>query len=99
MAALAIAANLFKTDVIESRKIRLLLGGTALTFCMALGAGARILLPWTPVPFTMQVFFVPLAQWRLEDFQSHRKQGIWLLALLVCRYFPDFKAGSPPFQG
>ncbi|HOE64789.1 MAG TPA: biotin transporter BioY [Candidatus Sumerlaeota bacterium] len=99
MAALAIAANLFKTDVIESRKIRLLLGGTALTFCMALGAGARILLPWTPVPFTMQVFFVLFGAMALRRFSIASQAGYLALGAFGLPIFSGFQGGFSALSG
>lgn len=99
MSTIAISTNLLKTEVIESRKIRLLLGGAALTFCMALGAGARIPLPWTPVPFTMQVFFVLFGAMALRRFSIASQAGYLGLGALGLPIFSGFHGGVSALSG
>ena len=49
---------IYRREVVRSRSLRIFAGCSVLTVLMALGALARIPLPFTPVPFTMQVFFL-----------------------------------------
>jgi biotin transport system substrate-specific component len=58
MAAVTTTFSPTRTDIISSRKSRFLLATGTLTVLMALGAVARIHLPFTPVPFTLQTFFL-----------------------------------------
>ncbi len=55
-----IATSVPNRDILISKQISVMLGIAAFTFLTAIGAFIRIPLPFTPVPFTMQVFFVLL---------------------------------------
>jgi len=48
-------------EVIENRRARLAVGVVAFAVATAFGAQVAVLLPWTPVPVTLQPLFVILA--------------------------------------
>ena len=77
MATATATFSISRTDVIQSRRARILMGVGALTMMMALGAMARLPLPFTPVPFTMQVFFVFFGAMALRRY-SMISQGLYL---------------------
>jgi len=49
------------TTRLEERAVSATIGVVAFVVMTALGAHVRIPLPWTPVPITLQTFFVHLA--------------------------------------
>lgn len=96
MAGLSSSFSLTRTEVVSSRALRILLACGTLTLLMALGAVARIPLPFTPVPFTMQTFFLfygALALGRRSLFSLAAYLGIGALGLPVFSGFAFGLAG------
>ncbi len=86
-------------EIIVSREHRVILGLGTLTLLMALGAMARIPLPFTPVPFTMQVFFLfygAMALGRRSAISQGAYLGIGALGLPV---FAGFAGGISALTG
>jgi biotin transport system substrate-specific component len=66
----------------------------------ALGAQVRIPLPWTPVPLTLQTFFVPLAGAALGPGLGAASQALYLaLGLLGVPVFAGGAAGPATLLG
>lgn len=75
---------------VEGRAARAVIGVLAFVTMTALGAHVRIPLPWTPVPVTLQTFFVSLAGATLGPALGPASQAIYLLLGV---------AGLPVFAG
>ena len=78
------------TTWLEQRAVQGAIGVTAFAVMTALGACVRIPLPWTPVPITLQTFFVHLAGATLGPALGPVSQAVYLLA---------GAAGLPVFAG
>ena len=74
----------------EYRAISVGIGVVAFAVMTALGAHVRIPLPWTPVPITLQTFFVSLAGATLGPVLGPASQGLYLAV---------GAAGVPVFAG
>ncbi len=72
------------------RTVASIIGVAAFAFMTGLGAHVRIPLPWTPVPITLQTFFVHLAGATLGPTLGPMSQAVYLLA---------GAAGLPVFAG
>jgi len=99
MAGLSSSFSLTRTEIVPSRALRILLACGTLTLLMALGAVARIPLPFTPVPFTMQTFFLvygALALRRRSLFSLAAYLGLGALGLPV---FSGFSSGIAGLTG
>jgi biotin transport system substrate-specific component len=75
---------------LEGRSASRVIGVLAFVIMMSLGAHVRIPLPWTPVPITLQTFFVSLAGATLGPALGPASQAIYLLLGV---------AGLPVFAG
>ena len=75
---------------VEGRTARAVIGVLAFVIMTALGAHVRIPLPWTPVPVTLQTFFVSLAGATLGPALGPASQALYLLLGV---------AGLPVFAG
>ena len=75
---------------LEGRAISATIGVLAFVVMTALGAQVRIPLPWTPVPITLQTFFVSLAGATLGPALGPASQAMYLLIGI---------AGLPVFAG
>jgi biotin transport system substrate-specific component len=75
---------------VEGSTARAVIGVLAFVAMTALGAHVRIPLPWTPVPVTLQTFFVSLAGATLGPALGPASQAIYLLLGI---------AGLPVFAG
>lgn len=78
------------TTWLERRAVSGTIGVAAFAVMTALGAHVRIPLPWTPVPITLQTFFVHLAGATLGGSLGPASQAVYLLA---------GAAGLPVFAG
>ena len=78
------------TTWFTQRTVTAVAGVAAFVSMMALGAHVRIPLPWTPVPITLQTFFVHLAGATLGPTLGPLSQVLYLLA---------GAAGLPVFAG
>lgn len=67
------------TAWVEGRTGSAVIGVLAFVIMTALGAHVRIPLPWTPVPVTLQTFFVSLAGATLGPALGPASQAIYLL--------------------
>jgi len=76
----------------ESRAVSAAFGVTAFVLMMALGAHVRIPLPFTPVPITLQTFFLSLAGATLGPVFGVASQAIYLFLGAVG--VPVFAGGS-----
>ena len=79
-----------KTTWLEERAVSAIIGVVAFVVMTALGAHVRIPLPWTPVPITLQTFFVHLAGATLGPALGPLSQALYILA---------GTAGMPVFAG
>jgi biotin transport system substrate-specific component len=79
-----------RTSWLEQRAVSATIGVAAFAIMTALGAHVRIPLPWTPVPITLQTFFVHLAGATLGPVLGPVSQGL---------YFLVGAAGLPVFAG
>lgn len=79
-----------KTTWLEERAVSAVIGVAAFVVMTALGAHVRIPLPWTPVPITLQTFFVHLAGATLGPALGPLSQALYILA---------GTAGMPVFAG
>jgi biotin transport system substrate-specific component len=79
-----------KTAWLERGAVSGTIGIVAFVVMTALGAHVRIPLPWTPVPITLQTFFVHLAGATLGPTLGPLSQAVYLLA---------GAAGLPVFAG
>ena len=68
------------TTWMEGRTVSAIIGVAAFVVMTALGAHVRIPLPWTPVPITLQTFFVHLAGATLGPVLGPASQTIYILA-------------------
>lgn len=75
---------------LPQRALAATVGVAAFAVMTALGAHVRIPLPWTPVPITLQTFFVQLAGATLGPVLGPASQALYLLA---------GAAGLPVFAG
>lgn len=75
---------------LEQRVVSASIGVAAFVLMTALGAHVRIPLPWTPVPITLQTFFVALAGATLGPALGPVSQAVYLLV---------GAAGLPVFAG
>ena len=99
MAAVSSSFSLIRTDVIQSRTLRVILATGTLTLFMVLGAMARFPLPFTPVPFTMQTFFLFYGAMALRR-RSALSQGAYLgLGALGLPVFAGFAWGFSALAG
>ncbi len=99
MAGLTSTFSFTRTGIVASRFHRVILACSAFTLLMALGAVARISLPFTPVPFTMQTFFLVygvLALRKRSLFSISAYLGLGALGLPV---FSGFAAGIACLAG
>jgi len=78
------------TTRLEERAVSATIGVVAFVVMTALGAHVRIPLPWTPVPITLQTFFVHLAGATLGPALGPVSQSVYILAGI---------AGLPVFAG
>jgi biotin transport system substrate-specific component len=78
------------TAWLDGRAVSAGIGVVAFAVMTALGAHVRIPLPWTPVPITLQTFFVLLAGATLGPVLGSASQGLYLVA---------GAAGVPIFAG
>ena len=78
------------TPWLAGRGVSAVIGVLAFVLMTALGAHVRIPLPWTPVPITLQTFFVSLAGATLGPALGPVSQAIYLLLGI---------AGLPVFAG
>jgi len=78
------------TTWLTQRAVSGTIGVAAFVVMTALGAHVRISLPWTPVPITLQTFFVHLAGATLGPALGSVSQGLYFLA---------GAAGLPVFAG
>ncbi len=78
------------TTWLEERAASATIGVAAFVVMTALGAHVRIPLPWTPVPITLQTFFVHLAGATLGPALGPVSQTLYLLAGIT---------GLPVFAG
>lgn len=85
--------SLLHTDVVTDRKTRIFAAGSALTILMALGAVARIPLPFTPVPFTLQTFFLMFGAMALGRRSAWSQGGYMALGAVGLPIFAGFTAG------
>ena len=77
------------------RTVAGIFGVAAFAVMTALGAHVRIPLPWTPVPITLQTFFVHLAGATLGPTLGPMSQAVYLLA--GAAGFPVFAGGGSGF--
>ncbi len=68
------------TTWLEERPVSAIIGVVAFVVMTALGAHVRIPLPWTPVPITLQTFFVHLAGATLGPVLGPVSQTVYILA-------------------
>ena len=68
------------TTWLEGQAVSAIIGVVAFVVMTALGAHVRIPLPWTPVPITLQTFFVHLAGATLGPVLGPASQTIYILA-------------------
>ena len=78
------------TTRLEERAVSATIGVVAFVVMTALGAHVRIPLPWTPVPITLQTFFVHLAGATLGPALGPVSQLVYIMAGI---------AGLPVFAG
>ncbi|HPB31212.1 MAG TPA: biotin transporter BioY [Candidatus Sumerlaeota bacterium] len=83
------ALSPLRREVITSANTRLVLATGALSLLMALGAAVRLPLSWTPVPVTLQVFFLFYGAMALG------RRSVWAQA----GYLSFGAAGLPVFTG
>ena len=81
-----------KVPWLEQRSISAVIGVGAFVVMTALGAHVRIPLPFTPVPITLQTFFVSLAGATLGPALGPLSQSIYLVAGAIG--FPIFAGGE-----
>lgn len=81
-----------RTSWLDQRAVSATIGVAALAIMTALGAHVRIPLPWTPVPITLQTFFVHLAGATLGPVLGPVSQGLYLL--LGAAGLPVFAGGA-----
>jgi len=99
MTVQTIPAALARKELIHSRSLRIILASGSLTICMALGAMARIRLPFTPVPFTMQVFFLFFGALALGRRSALSQGGYLALGALGMPVFHGFAGGISALSG
>ncbi|NQT90593.1 MAG: biotin transporter BioY [Candidatus Omnitrophica bacterium] len=87
-----LAGALIKKEVIASRSAVALIGVTCFVLCTALGAYVYIPLGFTPVPLTLQTFFVLLSGAILGRRLGSLSQGAYLI--LGAAGIPLLSAGS-----
>jgi biotin transport system substrate-specific component len=80
------------TTWLAQRAVSRIIGIAAFVVMTALGARVRIPLPWTPVPITLQTFFVQLAGATLGPTLGPVSQVVYLLA--GAAGFPVFAGGG-----
>ena len=61
MNSAALASSVWRREVVADRRVVAAIGVAAMVACLALAAEARFYVPFTPVPYTLQTFFVLLA--------------------------------------
>jgi biotin transport system substrate-specific component len=79
MNSLKAGTGVLQKPLAISRSLELILGIGLFALLTALGAFVRIPLPFTPVPITMQTFFVLLSGLYLRNHSGSISQGIYLL--------------------
>ncbi len=80
------------TTWLAQRAVSCIIGVVAFVVMTALGAYVRIPLPWTPVPITLQTFFVQLAGATLGPTLGPVSQAVYLLT--GAAGFPVFAGGG-----
>ena len=80
------------TTWLAQRAVSGIIGVAAFVVMTAMGAHVRIPLPWTPVPITLQTFFVQLAGATLGPTLGPVSQAVYLLA--GAAGFPVFAGGG-----
>jgi len=99
MSAVSSSFSITRTEIVSSRSLRALLAGAGLTLVMALGAMARLYVPFTPVPFTLQTFFLFYGAMALGR-RSMLSQGAYLgLGALGAPVFAGFACGFSALCG
>ncbi|RKY37567.1 MAG: biotin transporter BioY [Candidatus Omnitrophota bacterium] len=70
--------SLFKEELIINKAVIRTIGILVFLWCMAFGAFVYLPLPWTPVPITLQTFFVLLCAVFLRKSDALLTQGLYL---------------------
>jgi biotin transport system substrate-specific component len=99
MNAVAASFSLTRSDLVQSRSVRIFLGCSALTICMALGAMARIPLPFTPVPITLQVFFVLFGAMAMRRYALVSQASYLAIGAMGLPVFANFAGGVEALRG
>jgi len=89
------SVSILKREISFGREANILFGVTAFAFLTAVGAYLRLPLPFTPVPVTLQVFFVLLCAATLGPVYGSVSQGLYLA--LGAAGLPMFSAGGVGF--
>lgn len=92
MNTVGLTKGILVKEVIIDRKISVAIGVTSFIIFTALGAFVRLPLPFTPVPITLQTFFVLLAGAMLGKKPGALSQAGYLLAGVIG--LPVFAAAS-----
>ena len=97
---LALGSGVLGRPLVRSVEVRLAIGVAAFTSLTALGAFVRIPLPFTPVPITLQTFFVLSAGVALGRRAGALSQGLYLaLGCLGAPYFAGGESGLAYLAG
>ncbi|MBN1900317.1 biotin transporter BioY [Candidatus Sumerlaeota bacterium] len=91
--------SMFHTDVVSSRSLRIFLGCASLTVLMSLGAVARMPLFFTPVPLTLQTFFLVYGALALRRRSLFSIMGYLILGAAGLPVFTNFAYGPAALMG
>ena len=90
MNSAVLASSVWRREVVADRRAVAAIGVAATVACLALAAEARFYVPFTPVPYTLQTFFVLLAG---------AAMGPGLGAVALSSYLALGAVGVPIFTG
>jgi biotin transport system substrate-specific component len=85
--------SISRTELVSSRPVRIFLACASLTVLMSLGAMARIPLFFTPVPLTLQTFFLVYGALALRRRSIFSIMGYLTLGAAGLPIFANFAAG------
>jgi biotin transport system substrate-specific component len=91
--------SMTRSDLVSSRSIRIFLGCSSLTVLMSLGAVARIPLFFTPVPLTLQTFFLVYGALALRRRSLFSIMGYLALGTAGLPVFANFAFGPVALLG
>lgn len=88
-----------RTELVPSRSVRIFLGCASLTVLMSLGAVARIPLFFTPIPLTLQTFFLVYGAMALRRRSVFGLMGYLTLGTAGLPVFANFASGPVALFG